>query len=290
VTAATTPNTSTRMRSMGCELVVAGATAAEREAVQRLFDRRERAFSRFRAGSELNRVNERAGRATLVSAEFAAMVGLALAAAEQTGGLVDPTLGRALEAAGYDSDFAALRDDPRPPGPPAPSSLAEVCLRGRILELPAGTRLDLNGVVKAKTVDDALALVRGAGYVSAGGDLACRGGLPVALPGGDTVRLVVGGLATSGSDRRRWRRGGSLQHHLIDPRTGRPAPSCWQQVTVCGHTCLAADIAAKAAFLLGRDGPDWLDQHRLPGRFRAADGRTHANQSWRQSLREHACI
>jgi thiamine biosynthesis lipoprotein len=289
VTAAATLNTPTRFRSMGCEIVVA-STVAERETVQRLFDRRERTFSRFRPGSELNRVNERAGWATLVSAEFAAMAGLALAAAEQTGGLVDPTLGRALEAAGYDRDFAALRDDPRPTGPPAPSSLAGLRLRGRILELPAGTRLDLNGVVKAQTVDDALALVRGAGYVSAGGDLACRGGLPVALPGGDTVRLVLGGLATSGSDRRRWRRGGALQHHLIDPRTGRPAASCWQQVTVCGRTCLAADVAAKAAYLLGRDGPDWLDQHRLPGRFRAADGHTHTNQSWRQSLREHACI
>ena len=57
-------------------------------------------------------------------------------------------------------------------------------------------------------------------------------------------------------------RGGELQHHLIDPRTGTPADSPWEQVTVSGDTCLAADVAAKAAFLLGYDGPDWLDRTR----------------------------
>src|SRR5439155_15571329 len=118
-----------------------------------------------------------AGRPTLVNAEFAAMLELALEAAEQTGGLVDPTLGVALEAAGYDRDFAALADDPRPPAPAAPSALGRVWLRGRLLQLPAGSKLDLNGVVKAQTVDDALALLGGDGYVSAGGDLGARGGL-----------------------------------------------------------------------------------------------------------------
>jgi len=279
-----------RFSAMGCEILVAGATRAQADEIERLFARREQTFSRFVRGSELNRVNERAGRPMLLSADFAAMVEVALTAARQTQGRVDPTLGRALEAAGYDRDFAALTDDPRRVGPAAPSALSRVRLRGRVLGLPAGVKLDLNGVVKAQTVDDALALLDGDGYVSAGGDLAARGRLSVALPGGETVELVLGGLATSGSDRRRWRRGGALQHHLIDPSSGKPARSPWQQVTVCGRTCLGADVAAKAAFLLGREGPDWLDDNRLPGRFRTADGETITNESWRRSLREHACI
>jgi FAD:protein FMN transferase len=278
-----------RFRAMGCDVVVAGATAAEAAEIALLFARRDRTFSRFVPRSELNAVNAYAGRPTLVSPRFAAMVDLALAAAEQTRGLVDPTLGVALEAAGYDRDFAALPPDGGPAGSAAPSRLRGVRLHGRLLELPAGARLDLNGVVKARTVDDALALLGGDGYVSAGGDLACRGGVSVALPGGDAVQLVEGGLATSGTDRRRWRRGGALQHHLIDPATGRPAASLWKQVTVCGGTCLGADVAAKAAFLLGDDGPDWLDENRLPGRFVTADGETVTNGSWRRSLAEHAC-
>ena len=89
----------------------------------------------------------------------------------------------------------------------------------------------------------------------------------VALPGNGSVRLDAGGIATSGSSRRRWMRGGAEQHHLIDPATGRPARVPWDEVTVAAGTCAAADVAAKAAFLLGWDGPVWLDERGLPGRF-----------------------
>ena len=140
--------------------------------------------------------------------------------------------------------------------------------------------LDLNGVVKALAVDEAVALLD-RGFVSAGGDLATKGELDVGLPGGGAVRLVRGALATSGSASRRWWRGGELQHHLIDPAPVRPADSPWEQVTVSGDTCLAADVAAKAAFLLGYDGPDdWLTEPGLPGRFLSADGVIVATPSW----------
>ena len=118
-----------------------------------------------------------------------------------------------------------------------------------------------------------MGVLSGPGFVSAGGDLATKGEVDVALPGGGAVRLVSGGLATSGRTKRRWLRAGEEQHHLIDPATGRPSASRWEQVTVCGATCLAADVAAKAAFLLGDDGPDWLDERGLPGRFLAQTAR-----------------
>ena len=60
-------------------------------------------------------------------------------------------------------------------------------------------------------------------------------------------------------------------------------------MTVCGATCLAADLAAKAAFLAGRRGPEWLDEHGLPGRFLAADGHVHLNAAWQSSLGASAC-
>ena len=141
-----------------------------------------------------------------------------------------------------------------------------------MLRLAAGVQLDLNGVVKALAVDRAAALLDGDGFVSAGGDLATRGAVDVALSGGDAVR-VSGGLATSGTTRRRWLRAGEPQHHLIDPRTGRPSDTPWSEVTVCGATCLAADVAAKAALLLGADGPAWLERRGLPGRFVGAETR-----------------
>ena len=106
-------------------------------------------------------------------------------------------------------------------------------------------------------------------WISAGGDIAVRAPLTVAVPGGGSVELRRGALATSGRSKRRWLRGGREQHHLIDPRTGRPSHSPWTDVTACGATCLAADVAAKAAFLLGDDGPAWLDERGMPGRFLA---------------------
>ncbi len=264
---------------MGCEVILAGASATHLAEIRALFEASDATFSRFREDSELQRVN-RAGGGVLVSPCFARAVEAALWAREVTQGLVDPTLGSAMAAAGYDRDFAELASDSSLAGPATPAQPDAVSLLGRVLVLRGGVQLDLNGVVKAMAVDDALGQLDGPGFVSAGGDLATRGEVDVALPRGGAVRLHAGGLATSGRTRRRWQRGGEEQHHLIDPATGRPASGPWDEVTVCGATCLAADVAAKAAFLLGETGPAWLDDRRLPGRFVAADGAVHENESW----------
>ena len=248
-------------------------------------------FSRFIPGSELNRVNASASRPVRVSHEFATMLRTALEAAAESDGLVDPTLGAALVAAGYDADLALLRDDGRAPPAGPPGRWRGVNLIGRHLFVPAGLELDLNGVVKGATVDDALALIGDTDWVSAGGDLATRGGVVVSLPQGGTVRLERGALATSGTDRRNWTRGGLLQHHLIDPRTGRPARSPWRYVTACAATCVGADVAAKVGFLRAESGPTWLDERGIPARFVTPNGAVHVNDAWRRSLeRERQCI
>jgi len=270
-------------RSMGVDVFVRGATKPELADVRRLFEEWDATFSRFHAGSELNRINADPSPFVLLSRPFAYALREALAAAAQTNGLVDPTLGAALEAAGYDRDFDELSDDPRPPGPPSGGRWQLLRLDRRLLFRPPGTVLDLNGVVKSLAVDAALELIGGGAVVAAGGDIAASGGTDVALPGGESVHLVTGGIATSGSTKRRWRRGGSWQHHLLDPRTGRPAESCWDEVTVAASSCLTADVSAKAAFLLSEDGPGWLDERGLPGRFRVGDDVT-LNGAWEDAL------
>jgi len=236
-----------RYEAMGVELVVGGATPEELTAVRSLFDLWDRTFSLVRADSELVLVNGEPTRLVAVSPLFARVLATALEATDSTGGLVDPTLG----------------------------ATQRLRLTDRLLGRPPGTKLDLNGVVKSLAVDESLALISGPGFVSAGGDVAARGTAIVGLPGGDTLRLQDGGLATSGTTR--WR------DHLIDPPTGRPSSSCWTEVTVAAPSCLAADVAAKAAFLLSRDGPDWLDQRELPGRFRAGE-QLVTNGAWRHAM------
>jgi FAD:protein FMN transferase len=267
-------------RAMGVDVLVGGASPAERAAVRGLFEEWELAFSRFRADSELSAVNGVSGPVAAVSPLFARILETALAAAAATRGLVDPTLGVAIEAAGYDRDFEEVEAREEALEPTAPGRWRTLRLLGPLLWRPPGTRLDLNGVVKALAVDEALALLDGDGFVSAGGDVAVRGGAVVGLPGGDALRVREGGVATSGTTSRRWARGGGAQHHLIDPRTGRPARSRWAEVTVVAGSCLAADVAAKAAFLLSADGPEWLDEHSLAGRFVAGDD-VLVNGAWR---------
>ncbi len=207
-------------RSMGCEVVLPPGLRSD--GVRRLFDERDLRFSRFLESSELNRVNAHPRGVTVVSEELASMLSLALDAAHATGGLVTPAVGGALLAAGYDRDFSLLSPDGGPVEPAAVPPPPRWSLGGTILIRWVPLILDLNGVVKGRTVDDALALI-GDGWVSAGGDLATTRPIVVGVPGGDAVTLDRGGLATSSVATRAWLRGGERRHHLIDPRTGAPA-------------------------------------------------------------------
>ena len=197
-----------RFRAMGCEVVVQGGSTAEHAAVERLFVERDWIFSRFVPDSELNRVNDAAGRFVPVSDLFAETLRTALRVAEETDGVVDPTLGAAIESAGYTRDFAMLEPDDRPPGAPAPGVWRRVLVFGRHVGNPVGVRLDLNGVVKAIAVDDALAPVDRRRLRVRRRRRRGPGGLSVALPGGGGVTLQLGALATSGDTGRRWLRGG----------------------------------------------------------------------------------
>jgi thiamine biosynthesis lipoprotein len=270
-------------RSMGCDVVLSDGRA-ETE-VRALFSDRDQRFSRFVDDSELNAVNARPLGVAILSAEFAELLALAIRVARSTAGLVTPAVGAAVEAAGYDRDFAQLPGDGELRAPVRVPDLDALALRGRVLLRTSPVLLDLNGVVKGKTVDDALELQEG-GWVSAGGDLATTVPVQVGLPSGGTILLREGGLATSSVAVRTWTRGGARQHHLIDPATGRPARSPWRDVTVAAQNCVAADVAAKAALLCGSDGPEWLDRRSLPGRFVDGRGAVHVNEAWRAAVPE----
>ncbi len=237
-----------RFRAMGCDVVLAGADPTRAAA---LLERYEEAFSLFRAGSELSRLNRAHAHVLAVTPFFARALDVALSVAARTEGLVDPTLS---------------------------GRWSEVVSSGQVVFRPPGLALDLNGVVKALAVDEATARLDGDGFVSVGGDLAVRGPVDVALPGGGAIRVVEGGLATSGT--------ASRGPHLVDPAHGLPADSPWEQVTASGATCLAADVAAKVGFLLGERGPDWLDRRGIPGRFMTLRGEIVENGAWSRATRE----
>jgi thiamine biosynthesis lipoprotein len=215
------------------------------------FERLEALLSRFRPDSELSALN-RSG-ALDASNDLVAVTVLAVEARERTQGRFDPTIHDALVAAGYDRTFEDVPADGAPARPRRCGG--GIRIDGRRIELETGFRLDLGGIAKGYAVDQALTTLAPAGpaLVNAGGDLAGRGRLwPVGVQTTDgevTLGLENGAIATSGRDRRRWRRGGTEVHHLIDPETGTPAAGDYVRVTVTAATAVEAEILAKAVFL-----------------------------------------
>jgi thiamine biosynthesis lipoprotein len=263
----------------------------------------DRAASRFRADSELVGVNAAAGRALSVSPLLFRAIGEAIRAARLTDGLVDPTVGQALILAGYDRDFG----DVEPDGPPLILRAQPVpgwrAVRtdpvDRTVRVPAGVTLDLGATAKALCADlaaDRIAAETGAGVlVNLGGDIAARGPAP---EGGWSVRIThdhalspetaegpvisiqAGGLATSTTSVRRWLRGGTVMHHLIDPATGLPATEHWRTVSVAAADCVDANIGSCAAILLGPAAPAWLEEQDLPARLIDPTGAARTVAGW----------
>jgi thiamine biosynthesis lipoprotein len=262
------------------ELIVRGkANVDALDAAEQEFHRLEALLSRFRPDSELSRLNRdgslRAGP------ELRRVVELALEARERTNGRFDPTVHDAVVGAGYDRTFDEVAPDGRAVSRSAFEAGGSVRIDGGRIDLGPGVRLDLGGIGKgyaAECAADVLALA-GDCLVNAGGDVAVRGGpWPIGLETGNgplTIELRSGGVATSGRDRRRWRRGGRELHHLIDPRTGEPSESDLLRVTVVAADAVEAEAFAKSLFLAGAArAVEEADTGRLPAVLVTADGRT----------------
>jgi FAD:protein FMN transferase len=261
-------------------------------------------LTRFSQESELSQLNASAGTWCAVSGTLFAVVAESVAAARATDGLFDPALLPLLEALGYDRDYGEIKhreideiDEIDEPGEARGEPFVASRWRGieldarrlRIL-LPAGARLDLGGIAKGWAADVVLARYfrqYDNVLINAGGDMRAQGGPkrgepwpigignPLAPPDDETtgessehaavLTMRYGGVATSGANWRWWYRNGARQHHLLDPRTGRPmdlwidasdnerkdVSSLIASVTALAPTAAHAEVAAKVALLRG---------------------------------------
>jgi thiamine biosynthesis lipoprotein ApbE len=258
------------------------------------------ACSRFRPDAEIRALK---GGRQAISPLLAEAIGVALRAARLTDGDVDPTVGAAMSAVGYDRDFESII----PNGPPLSLTVRtvpgwrEVHLDGRSLTMPAGVQLDLGATAKAWAADRSAARIAtstGSGVlVSLGGDIAVAGpapdggwrirvqdvtGAPGDRPAGPYAQIAIrdGGLATSSTAARRWQRGGDVLHHILDPRTGLPAEPVWRTVSVAAGSCADANAASTAAVIRGRRALGWLAQLSLPARLVDATGVVFTVAGW----------
>jgi thiamine biosynthesis lipoprotein ApbE len=301
---ATVADASAGWRALGTLVQVVVSDPAALPAARRLLENDlaevDAACSRFRADSEIRSL---AGGRQHVSPLLAEAIGVALRAARLTDGDVDPTVGAAMSAAGYDRDF----DQIEPNGPPLRLTVRrvpgwrEVRLDGRSLTLPAGVQLDLGATAKAWAADRSatrIASQAGSGVlVSLGGDIAVAGPPPgdgwrirvqdVTGPADETpegpyalIAIRDGGLATSSTTARRWQRGGDVLHHILDPRTGLPAAPVWRTVSVAAGSCADANAASTASVIRGRRALGWLTRLGLPSRLVDATGAVFTVAGW----------
>lgn len=264
------------------------------------------ACSRFRKDSELFRLNALRGSIMRVSELFSELIAEALRAAELTDGAVDPTVGQALIAAGYDRDFDELTDRAGPASTAGPAETAPVPgwrnVRfdpvTRHVRLDHGAELDLGSTAKAWSADRCATKIAAdldtGVLISLGGDIAVAGPTPGegwtirvtddhAAPAdapGQTVAIRSGGLATSSITVRAWQAGQQKMHHIIDPATGAPAESPWRTVSVAAATCADANIASTASIIKGTSAIGWLADLGLPARLVAHDGTVTVTAGW----------
>ncbi len=239
--------------------------------VQDLFGRVERVLSRFRPASELSRLNANAGRPFKASPLLLEVVRVALEAARATAGVFDPTVLHYLVAVGYDRSFerlAACGSNPEPSKSTNRYTWQDVYLDedASTILMPEGCGLDLGGIGKGWTVDQACRdLERFSGcVVNAGGDVGACGsdanGEPWTVAITDPhragnslgmIELCEGAVCSSTTTRRKWQVEGRAVHHLIDPRSGKPADSGVCSATVIADSAVRAEVLAKVALILG---------------------------------------
>lgn len=304
--------------AIGVDCQVVATCAATLPAARELAETRLReldaAASRFRPDSEVMRLAKMPANApngtvvVPVSPLLQTLVQDALWAAEVTGGLVDPTLGRAMEANGYDADLAEVVARPVQvllpsaiPTPTAAGAMPVSTLRRLSVDqttgtvtAAAGTLIDLGATAKAATADriarELADRLSGGFLVDLGGDIAVAGPPPTggwvistddAAPGSaDRIGVTGHGVATSGTDRRRWYVDGVTRHHLLDPTTGRSVPRTWKRVTCVAASALEANTASTAACVLGDSAVAWLGESGIPSRLVPEHGEIVCTPGW----------
>lgn len=246
---------------------------AASEAAAEAVETANRRLSTWREDSELSAFNRAVpGTPHRLSSELSADLHRARELSALTGGAFDPAIGALLDAWAV-RDRGRIPTDRELAAARAGSGMARVTLSGTLGERRhEGVRLDAGGFGKGVALDAAAAAARRAGATCVrldfGGQTLVSGECaPVAIGVAEPQRrnrpaleLLVrsGSLATSGNSVRGRAVADTAVGHILDPRTGRPAPD-FGSVTVWAADATTADALSTALFVMGpQDGLNWL--------------------------------
>jgi thiamine biosynthesis lipoprotein len=268
-----------RFRAMAspCEVLVDGADAQELHALTEIAAhealRIEAQWSRYRNDNIVHCINTANGKPVEVDEETARLLDFGAHLHASSEGRFDLTAG-ILRRAWRFGAAQKLPEAGAVQGLLALIGWHTVEWRNPVLRLRPGMEIDFGGIGKEYAVDRALALLSAATpkavMVNFGGDLAAsrartdgsawRVGIDsgVANTATPMIRLVRGGVASSGDRHRHIVVDGKRYGHIIDPRTGWPPPAAPHSVTVAGDSCVEAGALSTIAILYGGDAECWL--------------------------------
>jgi thiamine biosynthesis lipoprotein len=298
-------------RAMNSAIVLAacGSDTASIESGFRLarqfIEQSEQRFTRFSETSELAQLNRSAGAWFHASDAMFRVIQQAHRLSIETDGLFNPAILPALIQAGYDRSMDELKNgSPQVESPRVVEKhdfrLIQLDTATKSVLLPQGMQVDLGGIAKGWIAEQAawqLASVSSACAVSAGGDM-----FLIELPQGETIwdiglenplepdqdlallHVLPGAVATSSITKRQWQRHGQLQHHLIDPRSGKPAQTEWLSVTVWAGQAAEAEVYAKALLIAGPQSADSLFKNQTSKAYLAVDkhGWVHGSNNYHE--------
>jgi thiamine biosynthesis lipoprotein len=265
----------------------------------------EQRFTRFSETSELSQLNRSAGVWFQASNEMFYVIQQAYRLAIETDGLFNPAILPALIQAGYNRSMDEIKNgSPRIESPQVVEKhdfrLIQLDPETKSVLLPQGMQVDLGGIAKGWIAEQAAQLlvkVSSACAVSAGGDMFLinepqgETGWEISLenplePDQDLALLHVcpGAVATSSIAKRQWQHHGQLQHHLIDPRSGKPAQTEWLSTTVWAEQAAEAEVYAKVLLIAGPQAADSLFKNQSSKAYLAVDkhGWVHGSKNYHE--------
>lgn len=256
------------------------------------------------AESEVSKLNASAGSFTPTSEAVRRQLETANEVAEKSGGAFDISILPLMELWGFGTDGAHVPADAEIAAVLNAKSAEKIKISGENVLIPSGERITLAATAKGYTSQRVTELWRDMGVESAimslGGNVQALGKKPdgskwnVAVRDPENPESFLGTLeientavVTSGGYQRYFEENGVRYHHIIDPKTGRPAKSGLTSVTIVCPDGTLADALSTALFVLGEDGA--LKYWRSEGGFEfllvTEDGRVVATAGLRDSFR-----
>jgi len=257
-------------------IVSGGSTSATADAFVEL-EALEAIWSRFRPSSELCRLNQAAGRITVVSRALYSLIEHLESARRLTGGRFDPTLHDRMIELGYDRTYRELVDSGRRAVMPFThaADAGEIVLlpTASAVLLPDGVHIDPGGLGKGLGGDLVARSVMDSGargvMIDIGGDIVTRGLAPdggpwrIEIPRAgrhpaQIVELTDGAVATSDTSVRTWTSGSLRRHHVLDPDSGLPLTHDVEATVIAGAGWWA-EAMATAVMVSAARHDYWFD-------------------------------